>query len=605
MTNQADSEWFLRNDTGDLGPLCEAAMREHVEQSTDPDLLIRQGNSDWRSVEVIRAKIRQLKENGIFVRYKKVAEGPFTLTRAHELLHQMASGGIEVQTGSGGDWIPAAKWLEKIDKLRKSESRNVDSLTAAVQQVLNRRGIRGIVKATGELDLAPDDRMVETAPQPAPEAHPQPLWLSPEKPEPIVKTKPIFEAEVILEAEPIFEAEVISQGEPVIEVVKELRSVHTAKRSRAVSKGNRVPVESAPRNKSLHGGASVHATSGTSSTPPTIVRAQSTVRNRPINRTSRKNNALSGRKNLGIGALAIVAIICVAAAGLLWPEKSVDQSSTASQTSIPSRLAPAPAATPAATPASTPASTPEQATVEPSDDTTVDAPEPAVPIPPKPPTLQSPLTIPTGMLFRPQFGTSEGEARAGTAFAAKLAGSSEVLIVSALNLFGPAGGLKKNIQADQLVTAWKKLVVEDCKSQNYFGEIGMQPIDMAMARPHPEKSDLGDIVICRVTDPTEIEALPLSQRVPSTGERVWLVSKVTGSGSLMHPATIERLKGGWLYYRFDDSSINLQATSGAPIVDHTGSVVAVNASSTKNGGKTIGSGTPVFNFYPTLVSRLR
>jgi len=209
------------------------------------------------------------------------------------------------------------------------------------------------------------------------------------------------------------------------------------------------------------------------------------------------------------------------------------------------------------------------------------------------------------MLFRPRFGTSEGEVRAGTAFAAKLTGSSEILIVSALHLFGPAGGLKENIQADQLVTAWKRLIVEDCKSQNYFGEIGMQPIDLGTARPHPEKSDLGDIAICKVTDPAEMEALPLSQRIPSSNERVWLVSKVAGSGSLLHPATVERLKDGWLYYRFDDSSINLQAASGAPIIDHTGSVVAVNVNSTRKGGKTIGSGTPVLNFYATLVSRLQ
>ena len=585
MTNQADSEWFLRNEAGDLGPLCEAAMREHVEQSTDPDLLIRQGNSDWRSVEVIRAKIRQLKKNGIFVRYKHVTEGPFTLTRAHELLRQMGAGGIEVQTGAGSNWVPAAKWLKKIDKLLNTESREVDSLTAAVQLVLNRRGISGITNATGELDLAVADRMIETPPQPAP-AHPQPLWLTPEKPEPIIN------------AEPILEAEVISPVEPVIEVVKVMRTNSVSRRPPAVPKVHRVPMESTSRTNSSSDAASVNAEPVDSTTGPTIART------RPTNRSSRKNKTLSGKQKRGIGALSVATIVGVTVAVLLWPEESGNKSdiaATAAQRStgagndsepplVPSPLTPAPAAL---ADQATPEAEPEGG-------------EPEAPILEAPPALKSaPFTVSTGMLFRPRFGTSEGEARAGTAFAAKLTGSSETLIISALHLFGPAGGLKTNIQAEKLATVWKRLVVEDCKSQNYFGEIRMQPIELGAARPHPEKSDLGDIAVCKVTDATDIEALPLSQRVPANGERVWLVSKVAGSGSLMHPATIQRLHEGWLHYSFDDDSINLQATSGAPIVDYTGSVVAVNASSTKKGGKTIGSGTPVFNFYPTLASQLQ
>ncbi|MDA7905165.1 serine protease, partial [Rhodopirellula sp.] len=217
-------------------------------------------------------------------------------------------------------------------------------------------------------------------------------------------------------------------------------------------------------------------------------------------------------------------------------------------------------------------------------------------------SILAPLTISTGTLFHPRFGTSEGEVNAGTAFAAKLTGKSQILIVSALHLFGPAGGLKTNIQADKLTTAWKKLVVEDCKSQNYFGEIQMQPINLSGARPHPQKSAIGDIAACTVTDATAIKALPLSQRIPSNGERVWLVSKLPGSRELLHPATVERLDDGWLLYSFPDRSINLQSTSGAPIIDHKGQVVAVNASNAIKDGKTIGYGTPVVNFYPTLAA---
>ena len=112
MTSESDSEWFLKDKAGITGPLSESDMRQQVDQSNDDDLLIRQGSSDWRSVEVIRKKIRQLEANGIFVRYKNVAEGPFTLTRAHHVLKRMTPGGIDVRTGAKGAWVatPPTLW---------------------------------------------------------------------------------------------------------------------------------------------------------------------------------------------------------------------------------------------------------------------------------------------------------------------------------------------------------------------------------------------------------------------------------------------------------------------------------------------------------------
>ncbi len=233
------------------------------------------------------------------------------------------------------------------------------------------------------------------------------------------------------------------------------------------------------------------------------------------------------------------------------------------------------------------------------EDTKVALPD-ATPRPNRP--KSAPLILSTGTLFHPRFGTSEGEVNAGTAFAAKLTGKSQILILSALHLFGPTGGLKSNIEPDKLTTVWKKLVVEDCKTQNYFGEIQMQPLNLSGARPHPQESDLGDIAACKVNDATAIEALPLSQRIPSKGERVWLMSKLPGTRELIHAATVEQLDNGWLRYRFLNRDINIQNTGGAPIIDHQGKVVAVNANISQKNGKTIGYGTPVVNFYPTLAA---
>ena len=70
----------------------------------------------------------------------------------------------------------------------------------------------------------------------------------------------------------------------------------------------------------------------------------------------------------------------------------------------------------------------------------------------------------------------------------------------------------------------------------------------------------------------------------------------------IHPATVERLHDGWLQYSFMNRDVDMKNTSGAPIIDHRGKVVAVNANIIKKSGKTIGYGTPVVNFYPTLAT---
>ena len=191
---------------------------------------------------------------------------------------------------------------------------------------------------------------------------------------------------------------------------------------------------------------------------------------------------------------------------------------------------------------------------------------------------------------------------AGTAFAAKLTGKSQTLIITALNLFGPAGGLNTEINADRLATAWKKLIVEDCKSQNYFGEIEMQPVSLTDAQPHPKKSGLGDIAACTVIDATAIEALPLSQRIPATGERVWLVSKLPGVRELLHPATVERLADGWLRYTFTDRNISLKSTNGSPIVDYLGKLWRCMQAAERRMAKPLIRNS-VINFYPTSLHR--
>ncbi|MAI72397.1 MAG: hypothetical protein CMM01_16005 [Rhodopirellula sp.] len=650
MTSEPDSEWFLKNTEGTLGPLSESDMRKHVERSTDDALLIRQGSSDWRSVDVIRRKICQLQKNGIFIRYKKVAEGPFTLTRAHDVLKCMPPGGIDVRTGAAGKWVPADKWLSKIDKLLAIESKDMDSLSVAVQHVLGRQGFVAPAQLSGELDLADADKEIVAATTETETPIETPRWLSPE---------PIIEAEPVYEAQPIIESEATRasrsqpsdhqhlQTEPVIEVVKVMHTAAIADRDQRKPRAQTVPPALPAAGGKPHGGnrRGVKNEPCNEESPGTLP-AEATSRIRPRNNTSRTNRTRTSQEKLVIAGLSAAIIIVLSIAGWKWLAETgttVAERQTVSelQTTVDLPIAGSIKHSGSGNDSLGAGARPDPSPSEPrksvagadSKDTGSSAEKPeigdqassgtqrqrdfesqkslpqngnqaALPAATAQPDRSkiAPLVLSTGTLFHPRFGTSEGEVSGGTAFAAKLTGKSQILLLSALNLFGPAGGLKKNIESDKLTTIWKKVVAEDCKTQNYFGEIQMQPIPLSGARPHPHKSDLGDIAACKVNDATAIEALPLSQRIPSNGERVWLLSRLPGLRELLHPATVERLDNGWLRYSFANRNINLKSTGGAPIIDHRGKVVAVNANIIKKSGKTIGYGTPVVNFYPTLAT---
>ncbi len=657
MTSESDSEWFLRNEEDTIGPLSEADMRKHVERSNDEALLIRQGTSAWRSVDVIRRKISQLQKNGIFIRYKRVAEGPFTLTRAHHVLKSMPLGGIDVRTGATGPWVPADKWLSKIDKLLAVESKEMDSLSVAVQHVLGRKGFGGPAHTSGELELADADKEVLAAPTETETATERPLWLGPK---PTLEAESVPEVQPIVETQKTVEPEVVSspgsqQGggqplhtEPVIEVVKVLHTAELADRAGAKASFRSVPPP-LPTSAGKPVSANVRRTTvkADGERPAGTSPVETAIRVRPRNHTSRTNRTRTNQEKMVLVGLASAIVIVLAIASWKWLAAT---GTTVAEKNNSSVLQPAIALSTSENKApndqgksakeagdlpqnsvagtdsrNTAVATDKRANREqllPETSTSSGAPQQQdfgsqnSPLgkdtktgnsnaPKLTGSKSAPLILSTGTLFHPRFGTSEGEVNVGTAFAAKLTGKSQTLILSALNLFGPAGGLKADIEPDKLTTAWKKLVVEDCKTQNYFGEIQMQPINLSGARPHPHTSDLGDIAACTVNDATAIKALPLSQRIPSNGERVWLVSKLPGSKELIHPATVEQLDDGWLRYSFVNRDIDTKSTDGAPIIDHKGSVVAVNAHITQKSGKTIGYGTPVVNFYPTLANLVR
>lgn len=211
-----------------------------------------------------------------------------------------------------------------------------------------------------------------------------------------------------------------------------------------------------------------------------------------------------------------------------------------------------------------------------------------------------PPIVPPGLLFRPKFNTAVGTAEAGTAFAARFAGSDYPLIISSLHLLGPAGGLNQQLAWDRLDQEWTGLALDDIVSRQRVGEVAGRPLLIPKSLPFPEISARGDVIAFRPDNVGSFRPLPLAMRPPAVGETVWLLAEVSGSNSLVHEARIEGEQDTWLVYRFKEQNVELQATSGAPVVNGDHEVVAVNAGGGIDAGATIGVGSPVHRFWADL-----
>ena len=171
--------------------------------------------------------------------------------------------------------------------------------------------------------------------------------------------------------------------------------------------------------------------------------------------------------------------------------------------------------------------------------------------------------------------------------------------MTALHLFGPAGGLDRDIHPMRVSSAWQSTSLVDCVSGQSFEQLTGKPLSLAFTAPYPDKSRLGDVAAYMPDEVRGLAPFTLSSRLPSEGEVVWLVSPVLDEESLVHRAKILGTQDGWLAYQFDEL-IEMRATSGAAVIDSAGDVVAVNVAGGELQGYTVGLGTPASSFYKDL-----
>jgi hypothetical protein len=203
----------------------------------------------------------------------------------------------------------------------------------------------------------------------------------------------------------------------------------------------------------------------------------------------------------------------------------------------------------------------------------------------------------TASICRPEFATAQGKLAAGTAFLARsrTQAQSEVLLVTAHHLFGPDGGLSKQVSWKDLPTFVRSVRCKSLASSNSTLSAG-RPLLIKDARPQSEEGAAGDVAAFQPKAPPEAKAakvngLEIRTTPPAPKSRVWLVAQVAAGAppeKLLHPATLVGVNREWITFAYEDAKLDLTATSGAPIVDDEGRVVGINVTGGRKGKHLIG-----------------
>ncbi len=211
-------------------------------------------------------------------------------------------------------------------------------------------------------------------------------------------------------------------------------------------------------------------------------------------------------------------------------------------------------------------------------------------------------SVPDRFVLRPSFSTSLGPVNAGSAFA--LTYAERTVMVTAMHLLGPAGGLKVQVEAGRLAE-----VVQSVGVRGAFTE-DAQPVAVSkelvpVAGAHPMGDDAaGDILIfapevktgldrLQVRDVPKLSPGVLADAAPKVGDPVWLAARIGAGDTRVHAGKVVEINDGWLFYEIGDATLSLAGTNGAPILGADGKVVGIQlGGGVMDDGKLIGAANP-------------
>ena len=192
-------------------------------------------------------------------------------------------------------------------------------------------------------------------------------------------------------------------------------------------------------------------------------------------------------------------------------------------------------------------------------------------------------------LFRPVFNTNEGEVAAGTAFLAEH--QQQTYLITAHHLIGQAGGLDRDYTGAEL-DGFLHSVDGESIEQNADTITSTALVLIPEAESVTNESGQNDVLIFKAENNPNLVPLKLSNSLPSVGETVWLYAELANRDRLLHQAEVVESDRDFLTLSYQDTDLNLRASSGAPILNAQKEVVGINLAGGLQSGELIGWANP-------------
>jgi hypothetical protein len=192
-------------------------------------------------------------------------------------------------------------------------------------------------------------------------------------------------------------------------------------------------------------------------------------------------------------------------------------------------------------------------------------------------------------VYNPTFISGEEEYSAGKGFITNFENST--IFITALHLIGEAGGFQKDYVGDEVSDVVTELVATNIVD-NKIKVVSNKVITLKGTEPVSDARLNGDVAAFLIESNILPNTLPLSLSNPKIQDTLFMLSSVYGSDKKVHKAMVVESNDGYIAYVFEDKTISLRATSGAPLVNLKGEVVAINISGGENQGYLVGYGNP-------------
>lgn len=201
------------------------------------------------------------------------------------------------------------------------------------------------------------------------------------------------------------------------------------------------------------------------------------------------------------------------------------------------------------------------------------------------------------VVFQPHFETTHGDIHAGKAFVISTKACGAV-VLSAYHLFGELGGLKVPIPVAELTPSIKSIVLNHIATgKSVFKIAGASvtpPGAAACCESDAPMTGVGDVFAFRTKTDLSSVAMAVSDKSAKKGDRLHMLTSVMGGARTEFDAVVVGMVDGYLQYQIVTPGFVGRATSGAPLLDADGRVVAINLGGWNDDktGATFGIGNP-------------